>query len=54
MPGVDLDPIADPEGPAGVEGVPNDGTPARASLGSMVPEGMPEGVRGPKIECMAS
>ena len=39
VPGVDPDQIADPEGPAGVEGVPVNGTPAGTFLRSLGPTG---------------
>ena len=43
-----LDPLADPEGPTGIEGEPADGDPVGLPLGSVGPEGAPEGGRAPK------
>ena len=52
--GVDPDPLADPEGPTGVEGEPANGDPVGSPLGSTGPEGAPRGVVGPKILFMAT
>ena len=54
VPGVDPDPIADPEGPAGIEGELADWIPAGTPRGSMGPKGAPEGAEGPKILCIAA
>ena len=48
MPGVNPDPIADPEGPASVEGGPTDRNPAGAHRGYMGPGGVLKRVGGPK------
>ena len=46
--GVDLDPITDSEDPAGVEDIPADGILAGTPLGSLGPEGAPEGAGAQK------
>ena len=52
--GVCLDPLADLEGPTSIEGGPTDVDPGGLPVGSVVPEGAPEGAMGPMILFMSS
>ena len=46
--GIDLDPVVNPEGPAGAEGRPAGGVPAGTPLGSRGAQRHARGSRGPK------